>query len=476
MASSEDHNKLHFVLFPLMQQGHMIPMIDMARLFAERNIIVTIVTTPANSIRFKKVVDRSVEAGLSIQLLILPFPSLETGLPQGCENIDALPSLELANKFLNAPTSLQEPFEESFVDLEPIANKFKIPRITFYGTSCFYQLCSHNILQSKILESSTLSLSDPFVVPGLPDQIKITKALLPRTLYQSSEDLKDFCCRIREAERTAYGVVVNSFQELETTYAEEYLKAKFGKVWCIGPVSLCNKEIIDKAERGNKADIDENQCLKWLNLRDPCSVVYACFGSLCTLTLSEMIELALGLEASKCPFIWVIRGGERHPELESWLHKEKFEERNKDTGLLIKGWAPQVLILSHRSIGGFLTHCGWNSTMEGVCAGSNSLNEKLIVQVLDIGVKVGVDEKFASDTKWIEKEKNKGDVEKAVKQIMEEGKEGEERRRRARDFGKRAKKAMEEGGSSHYNMTLLIQDIMQYQAKSELPCKVQKTS
>lgn len=74
---------------------------------------------------------------------------------------------------------------------------------------------------------------------------------------------------------------------------------------------------------------------------------------------------------------------------------------------------------------------------------------------------------LASDTKLIEKEKkvlesakNKGDVvvEKAVNKIMEEGKEGEERRRRARDFGRRAKKAMEEGGSSHYNMTLLIKD------------------
>ncbi|RZC76163.1 hypothetical protein C5167_000441 [Papaver somniferum] len=438
MASSEDRNKLHFVLFPLMQQGHMIPMIDMARLFAERNIIVTIVTTPANSMRFKNGVDRSVEAGLSIQLLILPFPSAEkTGLPQGCENIDALPSLELANKFLNATTSLQEPFEQSFVDLKP--------------------LCSHNILQSKILESSTLSLSEPFIVPGLPDQIKIRKALLPRTLYQSSEDLKDFCDQIREAERTAYGVVVNSFQELETLYAEEYLKAKFGKVWCIGPVSLCNKEILDKAERGNKASIDENKCLKWLDSKDPCSVGYACFGSLCTLTSSEMIELALGLEASKCSFVWVIRGGERHPELESWLHKENFEERNKDTGLLIKGWAPQVLILSHRSIGGFLTHCGWNSTVEGVCAGvpliawptggEQFFNEKQIVQVLDIGVK-------------------------AVNKIMEEGKEGEERRRRARDFGRRAKKAMEEGGSSHYNMTLLIKDIMQFQAKREQPYQV----
>lgn len=254
-------------------------------------------------------------------------------------------------------------------------------------------------------------------------------------------------------------------------------------MWCIGPVSLCNKGILDKAERGNKTSIDENQCLKWLDSRDPCSVVYACYGSLCALSSSEMIELALGLEASKCPFVWVVRGGERHPELESWLLEEKFEERNKDRGLVIKGWAPQILILPHRSIGGFLTHCGWNSVMEGVCAGvpliawptgaEQFFNEKLIVQVLDIGVKVGVDDVLASDIKLAEKEKmvlgsakKKGDVGKAVKKIMQEGKEGEDGRRKVRDFGKKEKEAMEEGGSSYNNMTLLIQDIMQYQAKS----------
>lgn len=129
--------------------------------------------------------------------------------------------------------------------------------------------------------------------------------------------------------------------------------------------------------------------------------------------------------------------------------------------------------------------------MEGVCAGvpliawptgtEQFFNEKLIVQVLDIGVKVGVDEVLTSDIKLVEKDKmvlgsakKKGDVEKAVKKIMEEGKEGEDRRRKVRDFGKKAKKAMEEGGSSYNNMTFLIQDIMQYQAKTGVPCQVQK--
>ncbi|GMP50189.1 hypothetical protein CsSME_00016907 [Camellia sinensis var. sinensis] len=103
------------------------------------------------------------------------------------------------------------------------------------------------------------------------------------------------------------------------------------------------------AQRGNKASIDENQCLKWLNSWNPGSVVYACLGTLTRLTTPQLAELGLGLEASKMPFIWVRRGGERKEEIDKWLLED---------GPLIRGWAPQVLILSHRAIGGFLTHCG----------------------------------------------------------------------------------------------------------------------
>ncbi|THG03105.1 hypothetical protein TEA_002911 [Camellia sinensis var. sinensis] len=209
----------------------------------------------------------------------------------------------------------------------------------------------------------------------------------------------------------------------------------------------------------------------WLDEQEPGSVVYACLGSFDRLTTPQLIELALGLEGSKRPFVWVIKGGRKAGEIEKWVEENRFEERTKGRGLLIRGWAPQVLILWHRAVGAFLTHCGWNSTLEGMCAGvpmltwpmfaEQFLNEKLVVQVLDIGISVGaqgVRPLFEEDKckELVEREA----IKDAVEKVMGERIHGEERRKRARVLGDMAKKAIEEGGSSYLNTRLLIQDVM----------------
>ncbi|KAL5980708.1 hypothetical protein ACLOJK_028617 [Asimina triloba] len=204
----------------------------------------------------------------------------------------------------------------------------------------------------------------------------------------------------KAADLTSYGVVVNGFSELENEYVGYCGKALWNKkVWTIGPVSLCNKDMLVKAARGNRAAISQHECLIWLDLRKPKSVVYVSFGSLCRLGPSQLMQIGLALEASKKPFIWVIRGVVEPKEIEKWI-AVGFEDRTKETGLIIRGWAPQILILSHPAIGGFSTHCGWNSTMESICAGvpmiiwplfgEQVLNEKLVVNVLKIGVDLGI--------------------------------------------------------------------------------------
>ena len=140
----------------------------------------------------------------------------------------------------------------------------------------------------------------------------------------------DFLDEMVEADNTSYGAIINTFQELEPSYVKEHKEARDRKVWSIGPVSLCNKKASDKAERENKAVIDQEECLKWVDSKEEASVLYVCLGSICNLPLSQLKELGLGLEKSQRPFVWVIRGWEKYSELAEWLLESGFEERVKE--------------------------------------------------------------------------------------------------------------------------------------------------
>ncbi|KAI3791858.1 hypothetical protein L2E82_05722 [Cichorium intybus] len=485
MAFQEpQENQLHFLIIPLMSPGHYIPTIDMAKLLAQHGVRVTIVTTPVNSIRFGSILDQAIQSGLPIHFLEFPLQTEKFGLPEGCESLDEVPNMGLAKDLFLAHSSLQQEVEQYLENLNPkpncilsgtfllwsaeTAKKFQIPRIIFDGMNCFTQVCNHVLYHTKVYES--VGESESFVLPGLPDRIELKRSQLSFEFNPGSNDVTDFYEKLRVSESEAYGVVINSFQELEQGYADEYQKIKKDKVWCVGPLSLCYKDVSEKALRGNKLSINKTECLKWLDSQDNGSVIYACLGSISRVEPDQVVELALALESSKRPFIWVVRAGPKTPKIEKWIDEEGFEERTKDRALLIRGWAPQLLVLSHPAIGGFLTHCGWNSTLEGVCAGvpmvtwpqfqEQFYNEKLVVQVLRIGVSVGAQ----NVVHWGEEEKSgvgvkREELRKAIEMVMEEGKEGEERRKRAKELGNLAHKAIEEGGSSHQNMTRLIQDI-----------------
>ncbi|KAJ9559348.1 hypothetical protein OSB04_013962 [Centaurea solstitialis] len=176
---------------------------------------------------------------------------------------------------------------------------------------------------------------------------------------------------------------------------------------------------------------------------------------------------------SNVSFIWCVRHS--NEELEKWLSEEGFEERVKDRGIIVRGWAPQVLILSHPAVGGFLTHCGWNSTLEGVSArlpmvtwpqfADQFLNERFIVNILKIGVKIGM-EVPVTVGEQISVLVKKANIMAAVKDVMGKEEEGEARRKRAKELAEMSNNAMEEGGSSYINLTLMIQDITEKLAKN----------
>ncbi|KAK7837568.1 scopoletin glucosyltransferase [Quercus suber] len=257
--------------------------------------------------------------GINIDIKIIKFLAVEAGLPEGCENIDSLNSSDMIPTFVLATSMLQQPLEELIQEYQPscivadmlfpwavdVAAKFGIPRLEFYGTRFFSMSAGHCIRQYEP-HKKVSSDSETFFIPNFLGEINLTRRQLPDFTRQEVET--DFSKFLKEASKSvlrSYGVVVNSFYELEPDYIDHYINVLGRKAWHIGPISLCNKDTKDKAQRGKEASIDERECLKWLATKKPNSVVFICFGSTSKFSDSQLMEIAMGLEASRQQFIWV---------------------------------------------------------------------------------------------------------------------------------------------------------------------------
>lgn len=159
------------------------------------------------------------------------------------------------------------------------------------------------------------------------------------------------------------------------------LKLKFLKFLNVGPFPLTSPPQFNVA--------DEHGCLKWLDKHRAASVAYISFGSMMTPPPQELAALVDALEATGFPFLWSFR------DYAEENLSNGFQERTSKNGKLVP-WAPQLLVLRHRSVGVFVTHCGWNSILETIIAGvpmicrpffgDQKLNSKVIELVWGIGV------------------------------------------------------------------------------------------
>ncbi|KAI3847848.1 hypothetical protein MKW92_009936 [Papaver armeniacum] len=480
MDSEADHHQIHIFFFPFIAYGHMIPTIDIAKLFAARGIKTTIILTPLSASVFYKSIDRERSLGLDIHIQVIKFPAVQAGLPEGFESVNDLTSLDMVSNLSQAINMLQEPLEQLIEEHKPdfifadvllpfateAASKYGVPRFVFHGTSFFSQCVDQSLICHKPYEGIT-SDREAFVVPGLPDKIEMTRLQLHDKFKDEDESPTVASEQVQEAEQKSCGILVNSFYELEPAYEIHYEKVMGKRVWSIGPVSLRNRDNVDKIQRGKKTEIDEHFILNWLDSKKPQSVLYICFGSLSRFSKAQLLEIAAGLEDSETSFIWVVSTIKKEEEEERCLLTD-FEDRMEGKGLIIREWAPQMLILDHPAVGGFMTHCGWNSILEGLSAGVPMItwpvfaeqfhNEIFVTQVLKIGIRVGV-EKWNS---WIEPEDveaRKEEIANAVSRLMGDGEEGQNMRTRAKELSKMARKTVKEGGSSYENLTALIQEL-----------------
>ncbi|XP_031273317.1 UDP-glycosyltransferase 89A2-like [Pistacia vera] len=454
----------HLLIFPYPAQGHMLALLDLTHHLSLHNFTITILVTPKNL----PILTPLLNSHPRIQTLLLPFPS-HPSIPPGVENVKELgnagnfpvmsalvklfdPIIHWFHSHPNPPVAIISDFFLGWtLDL---ARHLNIIRIAFFSVSALlpsvFDYCwnhFHDVKSSTVVELHGLPKSPIFKQEQLPSVFRRYKESDP-----DSEFVKD--CLLKNT--LSWGCVFNSFEDLEGEYLD-YLKTKIGhsRVFGIGPISSLGTG----SKSANDPNLSPNDySLKWLDRCPDGSVLYVCFGSQKPLTSEQMKALALGLEKSGILFLWVVKMGEGYGTI-----PEGFEERVTGRGLIVKGWAPQVSILNHKAVGGFLSHCGWNSVLEVIVSGvmvlgwpmeaDQFVNARLLVE--DMGVAVRVCEGADSVPDSIE-------LGRVISQAMNQCGEVKVR---AKELKEKALAAVKSGGSSAKDLERLVQELKNLQDK-----------
>ncbi|KAL5208940.1 hypothetical protein ABZP36_004563 [Zizania latifolia] len=446
---------LRLVFLPFLSRSHFGPVAAKAaaaNAFRGGGTAATIVTTP----HFAALAPASVPVhvapfrfpGGHADFSLLPEEASAAEFFAASEVALAPALAEVVRGILSAGSSAVAVVSDAVLHWAPrVARECGVPHVTFHTIGAFAAAAMVAIHQHLHLAEA---VPDPFGVNGgFPLPMKLRGV-------QVNEEALAHLPLFRAAEADSFAVVFNSFSALEADFAEYYrgLDGSRKKVFLVGPTSSA----ISKRGNGTAtADGSERDpILQWLDGRTMGSVVYACFGSTCGLDSSQLRELAAGLCASGRPFLWVIPTAAEVTEQ---------EERASSHGMVVAGrWAPQADILAHRAVGGFLSHCGWNSTLEAVCAGvplatwplraEQFLNEVFLVDVLRVGVRVREVAGEATPNTLVPAEA----VASAVVRLMGDG-DASERRARASELGVAARAAVADGGSSCNDWAELVDQL-----------------
>jgi hypothetical protein len=301
-------------------------------------------------------------------------------------------------------------------------------------------------------------------VPPMP-----ASHLIRELLDDPEDELCKTMANIWKRNTDTQGVLVNTFYSLESRALQAFRDPLcvpgqvLPPVYSVGPLVGKGGSDEEEAERP--------ECLAWLDAQPKRSVVFLCWGSKGSVSEEQIKETAAGLEKSGQRFLWVVRtpaGSDDpkryleqrpEPDLDALL-PEGFLERTKGRGFVVKSWAPQLDVLRHPATGAFVTHCGWNSTLEAIVAGvpmlcwplgaEQKMNKVLMVDD-DMGIGVELEGYNAGFVKAEE-------IEAKVKLVLESG-DGRELRKRAADLKKEAEAAMEDGGSSRVAFLQFLSDV-----------------
>lgn len=476
MVINKESNKPHAVCIAYPAQSHIKAMLKLAKLLHYKGFYITFVNTEFNHTRLLKV--RGHESLTNIPNF--HFKTIPDGLlpsnPHSTQDLSALCGSirrnfqsafqKIISNLNDKSVSPNSPLVTCIVSdgVMPftitVGKELGIPVAVFWTfAACgFLGFCQYRMLMEKgltgfkderILSKEVLEK----VIDWIPGVDNVRLKDLPSFFQTTDPDDEIFNLAMESAEKaceaSAFGL--HTFDSLEPDVLNA-LSTLFTHIHTIGPLQLLLDQVTRKTplnSLGYNLWKEDPECLEWLDSKKPGSVIYVNFGSVIVMSNQSLIEFAWGLANSNQYFLWIIR-----PDLivgNSAILPPEFERETRGR-CLIAGWCAQEEVLNHPSIGGFLTHCGWNSTIESLSAGVPMLcwpffgdqqgNCRFSCTEWEVGMEIDSNVK-------------RDEVEKLIKELMD-GEKGKKMKNKAMEWKEMAEEATCLGGSSSLNLDKLV--------------------
>ncbi|MBA0761027.1 hypothetical protein Gotri_023729 [Gossypium trilobum] len=470
--------KPHAVCLPSPAQGHINPMMQLAKLLHSRGFHITFVNSEFNHRRFIRSRGEEAVKGLPH----FRFEAIPEGLPpsdsDATQSVPALcnsirkncsaPFLELLSKLNSSPHlppvtcivcdgTMNFGTKAAQLIGVPYVQLWTSSTVSFLGFLHYKELAQRGIVPFKderFVSDGTLEMPIDWI-PGMPNmRLKDIPSFIRTT--DPDDFMFNYIMEVSQECLNSSSIIFNTFDDLDKEVLQ-VLASKSPNIYAIGPLASLSKNSLEIQYDLLNSSLwkEDTSCIEWLNTMEPKSVVYVNYGSITVMSNHHLKEFAWGLANSKYPFLWVVR-----PDLvigESAILPREFLEEIKGRGYIIS-WCPQQKVLSHSAVGVFLTHCGWNSILEALSEGvplicwpffgDQQTNCRYVCTTWGNGMEINPDIK-------------RENVEALVKEMME-GDNGQRIRQKALELKKKAEAAISLGGSVVTNFDKMINEALSH--------------
>ncbi|XP_057975481.1 mogroside IE synthase-like [Malania oleifera] len=446
--------KAHVVVFPLDGQGHINPMLQFSKRLASKGLKITVAATTSNiktieatagSMALEPIYDDCSEGGWHGQGEFKGY--LERFEASGARRLTEL--VKRLEKTAHPVKCLL--YDANLPWALNIAKQLGLVGIAFFTQSCA-AIANYYSMHYEVLAKPLPVAAYP--MPGLPKLgVPCMPSLGPETGRYPPlivHILKQF-----DGIENADCIAFNSYDKLEEEVME--WMANLWPVMTVGPTipsAYLDKRVNDDESYGfNLYKPNNDACMKWLNKKETGSVVYVSFGSAARLNAKQMSEMAWALKHTNYNFLWIVKAAEES------LLPSNFAEETAGKGL-VTTWCSQLEVLAHHAIGCFISHCGWNSTVEALSFGvpligmprflDQMVNAHFLQQAWGVGVNPRADEEG-----FVTRE----EIYRCIREVMD-GERGQTFKSNAIRWKQLAREAVDEGGSSNKHTDEIVARIV----------------